>query len=87
MRRPKSYYREQRRDMIRILTRSASYWENESVRWHRMVDELSAIIAGHPGVRFRARDVLESFRKWADEADAIVKRDRRQLRKWRAKCV
>lgn len=83
----KAYLREQRRDMLRILERSQHFWQGESVRWHRMVDELSAIIAGHPGTRTKAHDVLETFRKWADEADACVKRDTRELRKWRAKRI
>jgi hypothetical protein len=82
----KAYMREQRRDMIRILTRSSEYWQRESERWNRMVDELCAILAGHEHVQ-SARDVLESFRGWANEADTNLKRDLRELRKWRAKRV
>ena len=87
MPRSKSYYRQQRRVMMQIITRSQSFWQAEAARWHRMADELAAIIAEIPATRTKAHEVLESFQEWADAADAIVKRDTRELKKWRAKRV
>ena len=88
MRRSKSYYRQQKRDMIRILTRSQSYWQAESARWHQMVDKLSAILVGCSDEQVGgAREVLGDFREWANEADAYVRHETRELKKWRAKRI
>jgi type II secretory pathway component PulM len=83
----KAYLREQRRDMIRILERLHAHWRAESARFHRMVDGLSAILAGRLSELRSAHDILDTFKKWAEEADACLRRDERELQKWRAKRI
>lgn len=87
MKRPKAYYREQRRSMILILTWGINYWERESARYHRLVEEMAAIIAGHSGVRSSACRLLDWYEKQMIQADAELVHARRELKKWRAKRV
>ncbi len=84
----KKYLREQRRDMIRIFERSRAHWLAESARYHRLADEMYAILAGHYGAAIRsARDMVDAFQKWADKADANLRNDERKIKRWKAKKI